>query len=140
MNPGSHRPFAPIDSGALVANRCRDVEYKRSPSLDGSPGTLEHDVSPQVYRELLAAFLSHLSLQRVALYDAVANEDVAWAQEVAHQIKGTALSFGAARLDVLAKRLLDIDVDQRGLLSSLVSEIDAEIVTLQAVGTGAGEL
>jgi HPt (histidine-containing phosphotransfer) domain-containing protein len=135
MTARCHGPFATIDSGAVVANRWKDVEYKRNPSLDGSPGTLERDVSPEVYQELLAAFLSHLSLQRVALNDAVANEDVALGQGVAHQIKGTALAFGAARLDVLAKRLLDIDADQRELLSSLVSEIDAEILTLQAVGS-----
>ncbi len=134
MNPGCDGPFVAIDSGAVVANRCKDVGYKRSLSLDGSPETLEHDVGPELYQELLAAFLSHLSLQRIELNDAVANEDVALGQDVAHQIKGIALSFGAARLDVLAKRLLDIDVDQRELLSSLVSEIDAEICTLQAVG------
>ena len=89
-----------------------------------------------MYKELLVAFLSHLSVQRLELEDAAANEDVARAQDVAHQIKGTALSFGAARLDALATRLLDIDVASGELLSSLVTEIDTEISTLQELRTG----
>jgi HPt (histidine-containing phosphotransfer) domain-containing protein len=101
-----------------------------------SPGTLEHDVGPEVYKDLLVAFLSHLSVQRLELEDAAANEDLARAQEVAHQIKGTALSFDATRLDAAATRLLDLDGAGGELLSSLVTEIDAEISTLQDTSTG----
>lgn len=101
-----------------------------------SPGTLERDVGPEVYKDLLVAFLSHLSVQRLELEDAAANEDVARAQEVAHQIKGTALSFEATRLDAVATRLLDIDVASGELLSSLVTEIDAEIIALLDARTG----
>jgi len=134
VTPSSIGPFvAPIGSGAVIANRYRDVEYESSPTLDGSPGTLENDVGPEVYAELLAAFLSHLSLQRLELRAAVAAEDVVSAQDVAHQIKGTASSFGATRLDELAKRLLEIVVDERELLPSLVGEVDDEICRLQAV-------
>ena len=62
----------------------QDVEHKRNlmPAdrelRFGCPGArLESDVGPEVYQELLAAFLAHLSLQVVELNTAVANEDVA---------------------------------------------------------------
>jgi HPt (histidine-containing phosphotransfer) domain-containing protein len=87
-----------------------------------------------MYKELLAAFLSHLSFHRSELSAALAQDDIASAQGVAHQIKGTASSFGAGRLDGVARRLLDIDAGEQTLFRSLVAEMDAEIRTLQAVG------
>jgi HPt (histidine-containing phosphotransfer) domain-containing protein len=133
MTPTSSGPFAQILSGALDGNRYRDVQDDNSPSPHESPGTLESDVGPDVYRDLLAAFLAHLSLQRIELGAALANDDIASAQGVAHQIKGTALNFGAARLDELAKRLLEIDTGEPTLFRSLVTEIETEIRSLQAV-------
>jgi len=94
--------------------------------------TLESDLGPEVYQELLAAFLTNLSLQGARLDTAVTDHDVPGAQAVAHQIKGTACSFGAVRLDELAKRVLRMDGSQVELLGSLVSEIEAEVRTLRA--------
>ena len=95
-------------------------------------GTLERDVGPEVYQELLTAFLAHLSLQVAQLDAAVTDHDVPGAQAVAHQIKGTACSFGALRLDELAKRVLRMDGSQVELLGSLVGEIDGEVRILRA--------
>lgn len=97
--------------------------------------TLEDDVGSEVYQELLTAFLAQLSIQVAELNAAANAHDVAAAQYVAHQIKGTASSFGATRLDELAKRTLRMDPDQVELLRTLVSEIEAEAAHLQtAVG------
>jgi HPt (histidine-containing phosphotransfer) domain-containing protein len=95
--------------------------------------TLEDDVGSEVYRELLAAFLAQLSVQVVELNAAVGARDVPAAQYVAHQIKGTASSFGAARLDELAKRALRMDGHEVELLRTLVSEIEVEVAHLQSV-------
>ncbi|HVA04956.1 MAG TPA: Hpt domain-containing protein [Acidimicrobiales bacterium] len=113
-----------------------DVEYESNPSFDGDPGKLEDDVGPEIYNELLEAFLAHLTLQAVELGSASADGDLAAAQYVAHQIKGTATSFGAMRLHELAQRVLTIDGDRQDLVRSLVSELEVEICSLQ-VGFGA---
>ncbi len=55
--PGAHGSFAKIVSGSIFANRSRDVEYQSSPSLDESTGTLEPDVGPELYEELVTTFL-----------------------------------------------------------------------------------
>jgi len=116
-----------------MTHRYTDVENEMDRTADETRGTLESDVGPEVYNELHAAFLAHLSLQVVDLGTAAANRDVPAAQFVAHQMKGTALSFGAARLDELAKRVLRMDGTQAELLHLLVNEIEAEVDTLQAV-------
>jgi HPt (histidine-containing phosphotransfer) domain-containing protein len=122
-----------------MEDRYMDVENESKPSSDEALGTLESDVGSEVYRELLEAFLSHLSLQAVELGSAAADGDVAAAQYVAHQIKGTASSFGATRLDEVAHRILATEPGQRELLRSLVSELDSEIRSLQTgVGVSAG--
>ena len=108
-----------------------DVEHEHRASSHGPPGTLESDVGPEVYKSLLESFLTHLSLQAVELETAAAFGDVAAAQGVAHQIKGTATSFGAGRLDELAERVMAMDSDEHELLRFLVGEIDAEIRALQ---------
>jgi len=95
--------------------------------------TLEDDVGSEVYQELLAAFLAQLSVQVVELNVAAGARDVPAAQFVAHQIKGTASSFGAARLDELAKRALRMDEDEVELLGTLVSEIEVEVAQFQTV-------
>lgn len=95
-------------------------------------GTLESDLGPEVYRELLTAFLSQLTAQRADLNDAAAVGDVPAARYVAHQIKGTALSFGAVHLYELADRVLRLGGDEGELLQSLVGEIDKEVDHLQA--------
>ena len=98
-------------------------------------GTLESDVGPEVYQELLTSFRAHLLVQVVELRSAARTGDVAAAQYVAHQFKGTASSFGAVRLDGLAHRLLGIRPHDIELLDNLVTEIDAEVDTLQSVVT-----
>jgi HPt (histidine-containing phosphotransfer) domain-containing protein len=131
---GSHadveREMTPVEVGG---HRYRDVEHESStPPLDDSPGTLADDVGPEVYAEILSSFLSHLQFQRIELGVACADCDVAAAQLVAHQIKGTALSFGAVRLDELAERLLQIEGDDHALLRSLVSEMDEAVCSFQS--------
>ena len=115
-----------------MTNRYNDVENERSLAPAEVPGTLESDVGPEVYRELLTSFLTHLSLQIDELDAAAVKGDVPAAQYVAHQIKGTAPSFGAARLDELARRVLQMDGGPVELLRALVSEIGTEIKALQA--------
>lgn len=104
-------------------------------STASDEATLEGDVGPEVYQELLASFRAHLLVQVVELRAAATTGDVSAAQYVAHQIKGTAPSFGAVRLDDLARRLLGIQTIDVELLRTLVSEIDAEVDTLQSVVT-----
>jgi HPt (histidine-containing phosphotransfer) domain-containing protein len=123
----------PMTSVRAVTHRCTEVDNEMAPTLDATLGTLESDVGPEVYQELLASFAAHLSLQVIKLNAAVDDSDVPAAQGVAHQIKGTASSFGATRLDELAKRVLGMPNTQVELLRSLVDEIDAEVGTFQAV-------
>ncbi len=124
-------------------HRYNDVEHERNLALEeiavypdpsaSAVGSLESDVGPEVYRELLTAFLAHLSVQVVELNRASAIADVPAAQYVAHQMKGAAFSFGAVRLDELAGRLLGIRLDQDEDLRSLVSELEDEVRSLQDV-------
>jgi HPt (histidine-containing phosphotransfer) domain-containing protein len=101
-------------------------------SMHESPGTLEADVGPEIYHELLAEFLSHLAVQVTELRAAAAEFDVPRAQSVAHQIKGTACSFGAVGLDRLSKGLLQMDTGQLDLLQTLVDEIEAEVAAFRS--------
>jgi HPt (histidine-containing phosphotransfer) domain-containing protein len=103
-------------------------------------GTLEKDVGSEAYQQLLGTFLGHLSQQLVDLKDAAAVGDVAAARYVAHQINGTAPSFGAVRLDELADRVLQVGRDQGDFLPSLVEEIEMEVGQLQAVLSWPAEL
>ena len=103
------------------------------PESPASAATLEGDVGPEVYQELLTSFRAHLLVQVVDLRAAATTGDVAAAQYVAHQIKGTAPSFGAVHLDDLARRLLGIEPHDVELLRTLVDEIDAEVHILQSV-------
>jgi HPt (histidine-containing phosphotransfer) domain-containing protein len=121
----------------VVIDRAQDVGTEQivnhpTPSvLD--VGTLESAINPKAYRELLAAFLTYLSVQVDELNRAAQSRDVVAAQFVAHQIKGTASSFGAARLDELAERLLRLDVDRGDDLRSVVDEIGQAAARLQGV-------
>jgi HPt (histidine-containing phosphotransfer) domain-containing protein len=108
------------------------VEHDNKASSHHSPGTLENDVGPDVYKELLETFLTHLLVQAVELDNAATNGNVAAAQDVAHQIKGTATGFGAGHLDELAECVMAMDGDEPALLQTLVRQIDAEICSLHA--------
>jgi HPt (histidine-containing phosphotransfer) domain-containing protein len=111
------------------------MEPERSlPPEDRTVGALESDVGPEAYQQLLADFLGHLPLQVAELHNAAAAADIPAARYVAHQIKGTAPSFGALHLDELADRLLRIARNQQDRLQPLVDEIDAEATRLQADG------
>jgi HPt (histidine-containing phosphotransfer) domain-containing protein len=135
-NPSDHN-HNPSDHNRV--HRYKDVE--RETNLDPGHGagldrastvtTLESDVGPEVYRELLGSFLAQLSVQKVELGTAAAEQDVVAAQFVAHQIAGTASSFGALRLDELATRLMQIDDAEVELLRSLVRDIDAEVASFR---------
>ena len=96
------------------------------------PRTIEDDVGPEVYQELLADFLSDLTPQLADLENAGMTGDVPAARRIAHQIKGTALSFGAVGLDALVDRLLQLDGGETDLLRSLVNEVRVEVRSLQA--------
>ena len=100
--------------------------------LDEGASTIEGDVGSEIYGELLADFLDHLSVQLEDLRAAAAAKDVGAARYVAHQIKGTALSFGAVRLDGLLDRMLTTEKDQDERLQALVVEFGKEIGRLQA--------
>jgi HPt (histidine-containing phosphotransfer) domain-containing protein len=114
-----------------MSDRYTDVEDKMDP-MDGDQGTLEADVGPEIYHELLTEFLSHLVVQVTELRAAAADFDVPRAQSVAHQIKGTAGSFGAVGLDRLSKRMLQMDAAQLDLLQTLVDEIEAEVAAFRS--------
>ncbi len=98
---------------------------------ENGPQTIESDVGTEVYQELLADFLSDLTSQLADLEDAGMTGDVPAARRVAHQIKGTVLSFGAVRLDALVDRLLQLDGGETDLLRSLVNEVRGEVRSLQ---------
>ncbi len=90
-------------------------------------------MGPEVYRQLLVAFLAHLPRQVSDLVDAAEIGDVPKGRYVAHQLKGSALSFGAVQLDGLADRVLGINRDQQDELRSLADDVRAEAEHLQVV-------
>jgi HPt (histidine-containing phosphotransfer) domain-containing protein len=116
--------------------RKQDPEALTSPDSNVSVlTTLESDVGSEVYQDLLGSFLAQLSVQRVELGAAAREQDVLAAQFVAHQIKGTASSFGAVRLDALATQLMELDGADVEPLRSLVRDMDIEVASFQgAVG------
>ncbi|MBA2272474.1 MAG: Hpt domain-containing protein [Actinobacteria bacterium] len=103
----------------------------RTLTHDGA-GTLESDLGPEVYQELLAGFLSHLTSQVADLENAARIGGVPAARSVAHQIKSIASSFRAVHLNELTDHLLRLDGDEGELLESLVHAIDREVSQLQA--------
>jgi HPt (histidine-containing phosphotransfer) domain-containing protein len=93
--------------------------------------TVEEDLGRELYRELHGDFLAQLPSQVSALKDAGKAGDVSAARFVAHQLTGTAPSFGASALNDLAVCVLGLQVDQSRLLSALVDEIDREVAHLR---------
>ena len=110
-----------------------DVEYESSSAPDESRGTLETDLGPEIYQELRTAFLDSLPSQVVALRAASSVRDLAGAQDVAHQMTGTAPGFGANRLDELAQQVMQMDGEKIELLPALVTQIDTEVSVLRVV-------
>lgn len=94
--------------------------------------TLESELGPELYQQLLVAFLEDLDLKLARLRQAAAAGDVPAARGVAHQIKGSALSFGAVRLDSLAADLLRIGPGQGNLVGPLVDEVANQVARLNA--------
>lgn len=119
------------DLRAVMTRRLETAWARRSGSV--GVATVESDVGSEVYQELLASFLQYLPLQLAELRNAAGVGDVPAARYVAHQLMGTAPSFGAVHLDELARRLLLVGKEQGGQLQSFVDEIDNEVVLLQAV-------
>jgi HPt (histidine-containing phosphotransfer) domain-containing protein len=108
-----------------------DLGSRQNMSGGGAAGTLETDVGPEVYRQLLERFLRNLPGLLADLNSAAQAGDVPAARYVAHQIKGSALSFGALSLDELAWRVLWLGEDQGHLLPTLVDRLEREIDRLQ---------
>jgi Hpt domain len=94
--------------------------------------TVEKDLGPELYRELHSDFLALLPSQVLTLRDAGKAGDVLAARFVAHQLSGTAPSFGARALNDLAVCVLGLQVGQGRLLSALIDEIDREVVHLRS--------
>ncbi len=94
---------------------------------------LEREVGPEVYQELLAAFMDGMPLMLVELSRAASLGDVKAGRYVGHQIVGTASGFGADRLGDLGQRLLWIGSDQGEVLRSLVDKIEREVCHLQLI-------
>jgi HPt (histidine-containing phosphotransfer) domain-containing protein len=135
LTPKGTAPFPNSGEPGLQESDRRSLdaaEQAGGPVGDGV-GSLEGDLGAKVYDQLVAAFLGDLSLAVALLGVAAAAGDIPAARYVAHQIKGTAPSFGAAHLDELAERLLQIGRDERQLLSPVVDEIDEEVGRLKAV-------
>jgi HPt (histidine-containing phosphotransfer) domain-containing protein len=132
------RDMLPMTPVRVVTHGGTAMDKDMAATLDETPGTLERDVGPEVYQELLASFVAHLSLQVITLNAAVHDRDVAAARGVAHQIKGTASSFGATRLDQLAGRVLQMADTEVELLRPVVQEIDAEVGAFHVVVAGSG--
>jgi HPt (histidine-containing phosphotransfer) domain-containing protein len=101
---------------------------------DGA-GSVGYDLGATQYEHLVAAFLGDLALEVALLGDAAAVGDIPAARYVAHQIKGTAPSFGAADLEELADRVLQIPRDQSELLARVVEEIVKEAHRLKELLT-----
>jgi HPt (histidine-containing phosphotransfer) domain-containing protein len=131
-------------SDRVAAHRYKIVEREWNLDPEAPPlpvsgvstvSTLERDVGPEVYQELLGSFVTMLSVQSVELATAGRKRDLQSAQFIAHQIMGTASSFGAVRLHDLAARLMQIEESQIELLRFLVREIDTEVASFRgAVG------
>jgi HPt (histidine-containing phosphotransfer) domain-containing protein len=92
----------------------------------------ERDVGPILYQELRKDFIEQLSPQLGQLTVAAAAGDAKAARVVAHQLKGTAPSFGAIDLDRLAAQLLAMNGHDPHRLRALVDEIRREVIRLQA--------
>lgn len=109
------------------------ISAPRAPAPRASDQTLERDVGPELYQQLLAAFLGQFPHQLADLSRAAAVGDVPAARYVAHQLKGSAASFGAGPLDRLADRMLLVGRDETDLLASLVEEFYREVGRFQAI-------
>jgi HPt (histidine-containing phosphotransfer) domain-containing protein len=96
--------------------------------------TLEADLGPELYGELLSDFLGQLMSQGAHLRQADEAEprDLVGARSIAHQLKGTAPAFGAGRLEDLATGFLESTDSHEADLGALIDEVDAEISRLQA--------
>ncbi len=140
---GRDQPLGkPLDRVAAHRYKIVEREWNQDPGAPppsvsdrSTVSTLECDVGPEVYQELLGSFVTLLSVQAVELATAGRQRDLQSAQFIAHQITGTASSFGAVRLHELASRLMQIEDSQVELLRFLVREIDSEAASFRgAVG------
>lgn len=96
------------------------------------------EVGPELYRELVTDFRDQLAVQMAELRAAALLGDVASARRVAHQLKGTAPSFGALDIDRLADRLLALAAGDAATLESVVAEIDREVARFRETASDGG--
>jgi HPt (histidine-containing phosphotransfer) domain-containing protein len=97
----------------------------------GSPSrTIEVDVGPEAYAELLAVFRDNVKLSAIKLSRAAQTGDLPAARYVAHTLKGSAASFGATRLDECADRILGLGREQGDQLGTLLEEYDEDFVSV----------
>jgi HPt (histidine-containing phosphotransfer) domain-containing protein len=93
---------------------------------------LASELGEEGYAAVLDEFMVHLPDQVTDLRAAAAVGDAPLARYVAHQLAGTALEFGAAELNDLAHRILQIGRGDDTLLRSVVDLIGTEVDRLQA--------
>jgi HPt (histidine-containing phosphotransfer) domain-containing protein len=108
------------------------VAVDDAPPVEGQESLVDQ-FGAEVYQQMLTAFLHQISRQLVELENAAEVGDFPRARYAAHQIRGTAPSFGAVRLDQLAHLLLLTGDGEAELLGRIVAEMVKEIGTLQVV-------
>ncbi|PZS28898.1 MAG: hypothetical protein DLM59_13805 [Pseudonocardiales bacterium] len=127
VGPGEDAALRPIVE--LIGT---EVDRLRAAHHPRTAGSLEIEVGPAAYAELLDQFIGRLPQQVTSLTAAAATGDLPWARYIGHELIGTAGEFGAAGLNDLAHRLMTVDQARLDLLHEVVSDIVVEARRLQA--------
>jgi signal transduction histidine kinase/CheY-like chemotaxis protein/HPt (histidine-containing phosphotransfer) domain-containing protein len=113
------------DAGAGAVGQ--DSDQRAGCDVPNAMGNLEREIGPEAYARLFAVFLASIPPRLNELNDAVAAGDMQTVRYVAHNLKGTAASFGATRLGELAHQIgRQLRAEERQLLAESVQQLNEE--------------
>ena len=102
--------------------------------------TIERDVSREFLVELVALFVSDVSLRLERLSDAVKLRETAKAAAFAHALQGAAASLGVLRLRAVAQRLEElVENDDWGASDATLARLMSEFAHVRSVLAAVGE-
>jgi signal transduction histidine kinase/HPt (histidine-containing phosphotransfer) domain-containing protein/ActR/RegA family two-component response regulator len=127
------RRYSPLRTNVGEAKGATAPPQAVGPDVSGVAGKLEQEIGAEAYARLFGVFLASVPPRLAELINAVAAGDMETVRHVAHNLKGTAASFGAVRLGELAELIeRQLRAEERDELRKLVKELAQEFKQVRA--------
>jgi signal transduction histidine kinase/CheY-like chemotaxis protein/HPt (histidine-containing phosphotransfer) domain-containing protein len=127
------RRYAPRGSDPGPPDAAATTSERAVSDVSSPAGKLELEIGPEAYARLFGIFLASVPPRLAQLINAVTSGDMETVRHVAHNLKGTAASFGAVRLGEIAELIeRQLREEERDNLRELVKQLDQEFKKVRA--------